>query len=72
MINKIFVFWGLSLAAILIVENMVTWMTAYVFIDSGAKTWFLSFVSVIVWIFIWYWIRWMFEKDTWDDENYDF
>ena len=72
MLNKIFVFWWIALAAILIVENMVTWMAAYVFIDSSSKSWFLSFVSIIVWMFIWYWLRWMLTKDDWEDENYDF
>lgn len=73
MLNKIFVFGGMALSAILIVENMVTWMQAYVFIDSSSQAWILSFVSIIVWIFIWYWLRWMFNKDDWiDNENYDF
>jgi len=56
MLNKIFVFGGMALSAILIVENMVTWMQAYVFIDSSSQAWILSFVSIIVWIFIWYWL----------------
>ena len=72
MMNKIFVFWWLALWAILVVENMVSWMTAYVFIDSSAKSWFLSFVSIIVGMFIWFWLKWMFEKDNWDNDNYDF
>jgi len=72
MLNKIFVFLGLALAAILIVENMVTGQLAYVFIDTWAMSSTLSFVSVIVWMFIGYWLRGMFEKSNWDDENYDF
>ena len=72
MINKIFVFWGIAVAAILIIENMVTWMPAYVFIDSWSTAYMLSFVSIIVWIFIWYWIKWMLEKETGDNDNYDF
>jgi uncharacterized membrane protein len=72
MMNKILVFWWLALSAILIVENMVTWMTAYVFIDSWAQSWFLSFVSIIVWILIWFWLKWMFEKENGDNDNYDF
>jgi hypothetical protein len=72
MINKIFVFWGLAIAAILIIENLVTWMPAYVLIDSWSTGWMLSFVSIIVWMFIWYWLKWMFEKETGDNDNYDF
>ena len=70
--NKIFVFWGLALAAILVIENIVWWWIAYVFIDSWAKAYTLSYVSIIVGAIIWYWLKWMFEKERWDDENYDF
>lgn len=70
--NKIFVFGWISLGAILIVENLVTWFMAYVFIDSWSKAWILSLVSIVVWIFIGFWLKWMFEKDLWDDDNYDF
>ncbi len=72
MFNKILVFWGLAAAAVLIVENMVTWMSAYVFIDSSSKSWILALASVIVWFFIWYWAKWMLERDAHDDDNYDF
>ncbi len=73
MLNKILVFWGLALSAILIVENMVTWMSAFVFIYAGSKAWVLSAVSIIIWILIWYWLKWLLNKDTWlDDDNYDF
>ncbi len=73
MLNKILVFWGLALSAILIVENMVTWMMAYVFIDSSSKAWILSIVSIIIWIGIWYWLKWMFGWDKWiEDEDFDF
>lgn len=72
MINKIFVWLGLALAAILIVENMVTGLQAYVFVMSGAGTWLLALVSTIVGAFIGYWLRGMLESDSWDDENYDF
>ncbi len=72
MINKIFVFWGMAAAAILIIENLVIWLQAYVFIDSNSTAGFLSLISTIIWVFIWYWFRWMFEKKASDDENYDF
>ena len=72
MMNKIFVFGGIALSAILIIENMVVKLPAYVFIDSWSSAWFLSFISTILWIFIWYWIKWFLEKDSWDNDNYDF
>lgn len=71
MLDKVFVFWGIALAAILVVENMVSWLQAYVFIDSWSKAWVLSFVSVAVGIFIWYWLKWMFSKNSNDDYDSD-
>jgi hypothetical protein len=32
----------------------------------------LSIVSTIVGVFIWYWLRWILEKDTSDTEDYNF
>ena len=72
MINKIFVFWGIAIWAILIVENIVSWGLAYLFIDSWAKASTLSFISIVVWMFIWYGLKGMFSKDNIDDDNYDF
>lgn len=72
MMNIIFVFGGIALGAILIIENMVTGLSAYVFIDWSSKTYILSFVSIIIWIFIWYGLRWMLEKDDWNDNDMDF
>ena len=71
MINKIFVFGGLALWAILIVENMVSGMIAYIFVSTW-WTRFLSLVSIITWIFIWYWLKWMFAKDDTNVDDYDF
>ncbi len=71
--NIAFVFIGISLAAILIIENMVIWMPAIVFIDSSSKWWILSIVSIIIWIFIWFWLRWMSNKDkSNNDDNFDY
>ena len=70
--NKFFVIWGWCLSAILIIENMVSYMPAYVFINSGSSTYMLSIVSTVVGLFIWFWLKWMLEKPTWDDESLDF
>ena len=70
--NKIFVFLGIALWSILIIENMVIWIPAYVFIDNSSTGWMLSLVSIIIWVFIWYWLNWMIWNKDWDDDNYDF
>jgi hypothetical protein len=71
--NKIFVFGWIGIWAILVIENLVTWMSAYVFLSTSSSSGILSLVSIIVWIFIWYGLKWMFEKDhSAEDESYDF
>lgn len=70
--NNTFVFGWIALAAILIVENMVSWMPAYVFIDWGSKWWILAVASTIIWWFIWYWLRWMTDNNIKSEEDFDF
>lgn len=70
--NNILVFWGIGLLAILVVENIVTWMPAYVFIDSWSKAWILSLVSAIIWAFIWFWVKWLLSDTVPEDNDYDF
>ena len=72
MINKILVFWGLAIIAILFVENIVTWYAAYVFMDTWSTTWMLVIVSSVIWWIVWYSFAWMLKKDNWDTDNYDF
>ena len=70
MINKILVFWSLSLVAILFVENIVSGQQAYVFIDTSSTTWILTIVSTIIWVIMWFWIKWMLTKEKKEDEEF--
>ncbi len=73
MINKILVFGGLALIAILIVENMVMPRPAFVFIDQNSKTWMLAIISAVIWAFIGFWLNNIVrgdEKDIDDDLNF--
>jgi hypothetical protein len=70
--NNILVFWGIGLLAILVVENIVTWMNAYVFIDSGSKAWILSVVSAVIWAAIWFWVKGLLSDTVPEDNDYDF
>lgn len=73
MFNKILVFWGMSLMAILIIENMVTNQTAYIFVDSSGSAWLLSAISAIIWVWIWIGLKWLFAQSGWtDDDEIDF
>ena len=72
MFNKILMFWGLALSAILIVENMVVPTQAFVFLSKSSTTWMLSIVSIIIWVAIWFWIRWFMNQEDSNDESLDF
>jgi len=71
MLNKILIFWGLVLGGILVVENSVQPMVIVFFSNSNA--WFLSIISILIGIWIWFWIRGiiMSMKENKDD-NLDF
>ena len=73
MFNKILIFGWLALSAILIVENMVVPTQAFVFLSRWSTTWMLSFVSILIWIAVWFGLKWILSQD-WDsyDENLDF
>jgi len=72
MLNKILVFGGLSLTAILVIENFVVANTAFVLWNNGSKTYVLALVCTIIWAFIWYGAKWMFSKESSADEDMDF
>jgi len=67
--NKILVFWGLAVFAVLLIENMVISSTAYVLWFSS-KSFILVLASTIVWFFIWFWAKWYWsslnDKDDWE------
>jgi hypothetical protein len=48
MLNKILVWGGLALSAILIIENMVVPNQAFLFIDRNSTGWMLSVVSTVI------------------------
>ena len=59
MLNKLLIWIWFLLAAILIIENMVLWQYAILFLDRWANSWTVAFVSTLIWIWMWYWIRWI-------------
>ncbi len=72
MFNKILVFWGLAVSAILIVENMIgSSGTAYILIWYW-RVWTLVIVSLIIWWIIWYGLKWMKTDKDYKDEDLNF
>ncbi len=72
MINKVFVFLWIALIAILVIENIVWWAYAYVFLDTSSSWWILSLVSAVIWVFIWFWIKWIIVDKKGPYEENDF
>ncbi len=69
--NKILIFWGLAVFAILLIENMIMPTTGFVLWFT--TKWFnLVIASAVVWFCIWYWVRWLSSNGDKDDSEIDF
>lgn len=74
MFDKILIWVWILLGSILVIENVVSWYNAYLFLDTWASSWIVILVWIIIWIWIWFgikWILWQKKEDEWEDE-YDF
>lgn len=72
MINKVLVFLWIALIAILFIENVVWWSYVYLFLDTSASSWSLVLTSAIIWVFIWFWIKWWINGNKWNNDENDF
>ncbi len=73
--NKILVFLWMALIAILVIENMVLNLPAYFFWIASSRVWIVALSTAIIWVFIWFWFRWIFDwkNNKYEDEdNFDF
>lgn len=71
MLNKILVWGGLALTAILIIENIVGGNQAYLFIDKNSYAWVLALVSTVIWACIWFGWKSMLEERWYDNADDD-
>ena len=72
MFDKVLVFGWISLGAILIIENMVSWYSWYLFLDTWASAGSVVIVSILIWAWIWFWIKWLINnKSKNENENED-
>jgi len=72
MFNKILVGVWILLSSVLIIENIIVSAGAYLFLPY-TNTWTVIFVSVLIWISIWFWIKWLTIKtDYKSEDDYDF
>ena len=70
--DKALILIWILLGSILIIENLVTWLRWYLFLSSSSSTWTLSGVSIVIWIMIWYWVRWLMVRKEGEEDDYDF
>lgn len=69
MLNKLLLFIGIAVSAILVIENMVAPMPVYVLWGNWASH-VLSAFSVIIWVLMWYWLKWIVIGE-WKDADLD-
>ena len=74
MFDKALISIWILLWSVLIIENMVSWLFWYLFLDTSANNWLVIFVSIIIWIWMWFWIKWLIsnKKGLEEDDEYDF
>lgn len=72
MLNKILIFWGLAVFAILLIENMVNSSSIAYILWFTSKVFILVIISTITWFVIWYWFKWIMSKDSTNYDNLDF
>ncbi len=75
MFDKILIAWGILLGSILIIENMVSGLFWYLFLDTSANNGLVIFVSLLIWAGMWYWIKWLSNSKNssdYDNDEYDF
>jgi len=71
MLDKILIAIGILLWTVLIIENIVNSSGAYLFLDF-TNTGFVVFFSILIWIAIWYWVKWKISSKDYDEEDYDY
>jgi hypothetical protein len=74
MFDKALVGVWILLGSVLIIENMVSWLFWYLFLDTSANNWLVIFVSILIWIGMWFWIKWLVwtKKDLEEGDDYNF
>ena len=73
MFNKILVWAGIFIAVIQLIANFV-WMQLqklFVFVIQVTPP-TLVFFCIIIWMMIWFWLKWMMTTEKFDDSDNDF
>ena len=70
-INKVLILVWILFSAVLVIENMVIPLPAYVFIWNS-HGWMLAILSIFTWMMIWYGMRWASISDKDNDDDFDF
>lgn len=71
MLDKVLILVWILLGTVLIIENIVNSSGAFLFLDF-TNTGFVVFFSIIIWIAIWYWLKWKMSSKDYNDEDYDY
>ncbi len=64
---------SLVIGLIVVIENLAMWdVSLWYFILLEAYTWFLTFLSILTWVWIGFGLAWMIMKKKDEDDNYDY
>lgn len=70
--DKILVWASILLGSILVVENMIVWWYAYIWIWTSSS-WTLVLVSMLIWVMLGYWGKWLLSsKSQNNDDDFDY
>jgi hypothetical protein len=71
MLDKVLILGWILLGTVLIIENIVNSSWAFLFLDF-TNTWLVVFVSIVIWVATWYWVRWKMSSKEYNDEEFDY
>lgn len=68
MLYKVLFWWWLAAIVVLFVENVISWLYSYVFLDRSASAWTLTIVSAFIGIVVWYSFSKIIKKEEVEDD----
>ncbi len=72
MLDKSLILVWILLGSVLVIENVVSWYPAYLFLDTSANLWITMLIAILIGVMIWYWIRWKISKSSNQDDDFDY
>lgn len=73
MLNKLLILSWIFIGAIIFFTNIISTCRWVLFFNNNISIWIIVIISIIVWIMIWFWIKWLLSKDdNLEEDDYNF